>query len=80
MTQDNRLDPQTQASEQPHIGRFTYNRGRDGVDDTWDIYDPYGKFVVSICFWDDGIDDSEALETEARAKLIVETLNEGYWW
>ncbi len=59
--------------------QYTYSRGADGVDDTWDIYDPYDKFVVSIRFWDDP-DNNEAAETEARAKLIVDTLNAGYWW
>lgn len=59
--------------------QYTYRRGRDGVDDTWDIHDPYGKFVVSIRFWDD-IESDEATETEGRAQLIVKTLNAGYWW
>ena len=59
--------------------QYTYCRGRDGVDDTWDIYDPDDKFVVSIRFWD-GPQTDEAAETEARAKLIVDTLNKGYWW
>ena len=59
--------------------KYTYSRGKDGVDDTWDIYDPYGNFVVSIRFWDES-DTNEAAEAEARAKLIVDTLNAGYWW
>jgi len=59
--------------------QYSYSRGRDGVDDSWDIYDPYGKFVVSILFWDEP-DTNEAAESEARAKLIVDTLNAGYWW
>ena len=64
-------------SKQPQ--KYYYVRDRDGVDDTWDIRDPYGKFVVSIRFWDEP-DTNEAAEAEARAKLIVETLNKGYWW
>lgn len=62
--------------------QFTYRRGRDGVDDTWDIYHPDGTFMVSIRFWDGGTerDAEEKAETEARAKLIVDTLNKGYWW
>jgi hypothetical protein len=59
--------------------RYTYRRGSDGVDDTWDIYDPDDRFVVSIRFWDEP-DGHEAAETEARARLIVETLNKGYRW
>ena len=31
--------------EQEPDTRYTYRRGSDGVDDTWDIYDPFGKFV-----------------------------------
>jgi len=59
--------------------QYTYSRGRDGVDDTWDIYDPYGEFVVSIRFWEEP-DTNEGVKSEARAKLIVDTLNAGYWW
>jgi hypothetical protein len=58
---------------------YTYSRGQDGVDDTWDIYDPYDQFVLSIRFWD-GPDTDEAAVTEARTRLIVEPLNKGYWW
>jgi hypothetical protein len=32
-----------------------------------------------IRFWDEP-DTNEAAETQARAKLIVDTLNKGYWW
>jgi len=60
------------------VRRYTYRPGQDGVDDTWDIHDPYGKFVVSIRFWDSIPGD--AAKAEARAKLIVKTLNAGYWW
>ena len=59
--------------------QYTYSRGSDGVDDTWDIYDPYDKFVVSIRFWEDPEND-EASRAEARAQLICKTLNAGYWW
>jgi len=58
--------------------KYTYRPSTDGVDDTWDIYDPYGKFVLSIRFWDSI--KGEAAKTEARAKLIVKMLNKGYWW
>jgi hypothetical protein len=58
---------------------YTYSRGTDGVDDKWDIYDPYDRFVESVRFWDE-TDTDEATEAEKRAKLIVETLNKGYWW
>jgi len=58
---------------------YTYSRGKDWVDDTWDIYDPYDRFVLSIRFWDEP-DTDEASEAEERAKLIVQTLNKGYWW
>ncbi len=58
---------------------YTYRPGTDGVDDTWDIYDPYGKFVLSVRYWDEP-DTDEAAVTEARTKLIVDTLNLGYWW
>lgn len=70
-----------ETTNQAKPNRYTYSRGRDGVDDTWDIYDPDDKFVLSIRFWDDGEkDNEEAAITEARARLIVETLNQGYWW
>jgi hypothetical protein len=59
--------------------RYHYRRDRDGVDDTWDIYHPDDTFMVSIRFWDD-FESDEAARSEARAKLIVDTLNAGYWW
>lgn len=69
----------TNRNESEESSNYSYRRGSDGVDDTWDIYGPYGEFVVSIRFWADP-DTNEAAETEARAKLIVDTLNAGYWW
>jgi hypothetical protein len=78
-TKKTTVKPKRQA-KQP--ARYTYRRGSDGVDDTWDIYDPEGKLVVSIRFWDgpNVADAVEAAVTEERAKLIVDTLNKGYWW
>ncbi len=55
--------------EETPQGRFTYSRGTDGVDSTWDISYPDGSHLVSIHFWE------KADETEAEAKLIVNALN-----
>ncbi|OWK35436.1 hypothetical protein [Fimbriiglobus ruber] len=48
---------------------FTYSRGTDGVDETFDIYDPSGKHLVSVHFWD------EEERAEATAKMIVHRMN-----
>ncbi len=48
---------------------YTYNRGTDGCDETFDIYHPTGKHMVSVHFW-----DAEEL-AEATAKLVVHRLN-----
>jgi len=61
------------------VQKCRYCRSTSGVDDCWDVYDPDDRFVVSILFWDDP-DSDEAAESEARAKLVVDTLNKGYWW
>lgn len=53
---------------------YTYRRGRNGVNDTWDIFDPDGECVVSIACRDEPETD-KAAQYEARAKLIVDTLN-----
>jgi hypothetical protein len=50
-------------------GKFSYNRGTDGCDSTWDISYPDGTHLVSIHFWE------RADETEAEAKMIVDALN-----
>lgn len=52
----------------PHR-QFTYHRGTDGCDETWDICYPDGSLLVSIHFWE------RAAETEAEAQLIVHRLN-----
>lgn len=50
-------------------GKFTYQRGTDGCDETWDICYPDGSHLVSIHFW-------EARErAEAEAQLITNALN-----
>ena len=58
--------------------KYTYRPGTDGVDDTWDIYDPYGRYVDCVRFWATIPGDED--KAEARAKLIVKTFNKGYWW
>jgi hypothetical protein len=50
-------------------GKYTYSRGTDGCDETFDIYDRNGEHMVSVHFW-------EAEEwAETTAKLIVTRLN-----
>jgi hypothetical protein len=56
--------------------RYTYSRDRDGVDDTFVIYHPNGEQMVAIRHWG----GQEEAFAEFRAKLIVKTLNAGYWW
>ena len=48
---------------------YTYVRGTDGCDRTFDILDCDGGFLVSIHYW-----EREA-GAEADAKLIVDALN-----
>lgn len=48
---------------------YTYSRGTDGCDKTFDIYDGNDDLLVSVHFW-----EREA-EAEAEAKLIVNALN-----
>ena len=48
---------------------FTYQRGKDGCDETWDIYAPDGDHLVSIPFWE------EASQTEGTARMLVHRLN-----
>lgn len=48
---------------------FTYSRGKDGVDETWDVWSPEGEHLVSIPFWD------ESERTEAIAQMITNALN-----
>lgn len=69
-----------QKAKTKEAKQYTYSRDRDGVDSTWNIYNPEGEYVVSIHFWEeaDGTDGIEAAVTEERAKLIVDTLNKGY--
>ena len=45
---------------------YTYSRGTDGCDET---FDPHGVLLVSIHFWE------QAERAEADAKLIVHRLN-----
>jgi hypothetical protein len=54
----------------PHAEHaYSYHRGKDGCDETWDIWGPDGKHLVSIPFW-------EAVEeTEQKAQMIVHRLN-----
>jgi len=54
--------------------RYTYRRNRNGSTDTWDVLDPDGGCVVSIPFQGEPGTD-KAAHYEARAKLIVDTLN-----
>jgi hypothetical protein len=58
-----------QQAHQPAPGPYRYQRGKDGCDETWDIYGPDSKHLVSIPFWDD------AAGAEAEARLIVNSLN-----
>jgi hypothetical protein len=52
-----------------HQARYTYHRGAEGVDDTFDIVDAEGKHLVSVPFW------HEIEQAEAAAGLIVDALN-----
>jgi hypothetical protein len=60
-----RTDTPSTEAEPP----YWYVRGKDGCDETWDIYGPDSKHLVSIPFWDD------VAGTEAKARLIVNSLN-----
>lgn len=57
------------ATTEPKPDRFTYHRGSDGCDETWDIRYPDGTHLTSIPFWE------RADETEAEADLIVDAPN-----
>jgi hypothetical protein len=48
---------------------YYYVRGKDGVDETWNVCGPDGKVLASFPFWD----DEEG--TEAQAKVVVNALN-----
>ncbi|MHC5537543.1 hypothetical protein ACYOEI_04850 [Singulisphaera rosea] len=48
---------------------YTYSRGTDGCDKTFDILDGDGEMLVAIHFWE------RETEAEADAKLIVNALN-----
>ncbi len=48
---------------------YTYARGTDGCDSTFDIFTPEGVFLTAIHFWD------EAERAEKDAKMIVDALN-----
>jgi hypothetical protein len=49
--------------------QYTYQRGTDGCDETFDISYPDGTHLVSIHFWE------EVERAEREARLIVHALN-----
>jgi hypothetical protein len=53
-------------------GPYTYCRGKDGCDDTWDIYDAaQDRPMVSIPFWDEPGTEDWVARSEALARLFT---------
>lgn len=46
-------------------GPYTYRRGRDGCDETFDVLDAQGRLLVGVPYWE------EAERSEAVARLFA---------